>query len=408
MFKVNTHLPSSYTGKARPFFLAAAVGMVLVGGTVLVSAAVRPGDDADSGPVLPPPLPILTLSIELQPAYEARRVFVGRVEPSRESAVGFELAGLLRNGLVDEGDVVTVDQVLARLDTTRLQARRQELAAALEEAEANQALARITVKRLEGVVDAGGISRQGLDEAREAYRAARAATALARSRIETLDVDLAKSELRALYGAVVTTRHADEGRVLTAGTPVLTLQERMRPEVRVGIAGRLADTVAVGQSYPVEVRGETVTGRVKAVLPVRGAGTRTVDVLLTLEDAEPAVRSGDLAVLALSETVTGDGYWLPISALAEGNRGLWSVYVMDPVENRRLRGAPSAASHRVVPHLVEVLHEESDRVFVQGALEPGAIVAAAGLHRVVPGQLVRLSDNTRQRLANGRTRHVVH
>ncbi|MDJ0861266.1 MAG: efflux RND transporter periplasmic adaptor subunit [Gammaproteobacteria bacterium] len=391
--------------KGRSLYVAAAVSVALIGGTMLGYAATRTQSAAvlESEPTAA--LPVATLSVQLQPGYETRRLFVGRVEPSRESASGFELGGLLEAVAVDEGDQIKAGQVLARLDTARLEAQRQERAAALEEARANRALARITVRRLEGVIEAGGISRQGLDEAREAYRAAKAAESLARSRIQTLDVDLAKATLTAPYDGVVTKRHVDEGQVLPAGSPVVTLQERASRELRVGVAGPLVDTVAVGQRYPVQVRDRTLSGRVKAVLPFRGAGTRTVDVILTLEEAGLRVRSGDLASLELRETVPEDGYWLPTGSLAEGARGLWTVYVLEPVRDPDLSEYAAAASHRIVPYLVEVLHQESDRVFVRSDLAPGTQVVADGLQRVVPGQLVRLSTAEAVQLARGGSRN---
>lgn len=407
MSRVTNHLFGGPGFSRRGRLLAAALGVLLAGGTVLGFAATRSDKETTSTPARPTALPVSTLKLEPQSAYEARRVFVGRVEPHRESAVGFELGGLLREVRVDEGDVVEAGQILASLDTARLEARRQELAAALEEARANRALAKITVKRLEGVVDAGGVSRQRLDEARAAYRAGRAAAGLARSRMETLDVDLAKSDLRAPFAAAVTARHVDEGRVLAAGAPVLTLQERAQPQVRVGIAGPLVDSVAVGQVHAVRIRGKAVPGHVKAVLPLRGAGTRTVDMILTLDGYNSHMRTGDLATLSLGETVPEAGFWLPIGALAEGTRGLWTTYVLEPVSHPRLHEAPSGSTHRIVPHPVEVLHEESDRVFVRGTLEPGARVVADGLHRVVPRQLVRLTAATPVQVADGRGRHVV-
>jgi multidrug efflux pump subunit AcrA (membrane-fusion protein) len=43
----------------------------------------------------------------------------------------------------------------------------------------------------------------------------------------------------------------------------------------------------------------------------------------------------------------------------------------------------------VQPKAVEILHQESDRVLVQGALQGGDRIVASGVHRLVPGQLVR-------------------
>jgi RND family efflux transporter MFP subunit len=347
-------------------------------------------------------LPVSTLRIQLAETYEARRGFIGRVEAARESAIGFELSGLLRAVLVDEGDEVAAGQLLARLDTARLQARRKELQAALEEARAMLSLARITVKRLEGVLDSGGVSKQGLDEAREEYRTARAAVAVASSRIETVDVDLAKSDLYAPFPAIITKRLSDEGGVLAAGAPVLVLQEHTSPEVRVGVAGRIVDAISAGDVRQIQVRGHSVPARVRAVLPVRHARTRTVDVIMTLDQRLPNVRAGDLVTLLLTQTVPEKGFWLPIGALAEGTRGLWTAYVLERTDHGpRQQTHMPAEAFRIEPRFVDIIHEESDRVFVSGAVEEGARIVADGLHRVVPGQLVRLDSKAGPPIADG-------
>ena len=124
--------------KRHDLYLAIAVGMFLVGGTVLGFAATRSEPYAERAPSAPSALPVATLTAKAQPGYEARRLFVGRLEPRRQSAVGFELGGLLRSVRVDEGDQVQAGELLALLDTARLRASRRELAAALDEAEANR------------------------------------------------------------------------------------------------------------------------------------------------------------------------------------------------------------------------------------------------------------------------------
>jgi RND family efflux transporter MFP subunit len=342
-------------------------------------------------------LMVSTTPVSPAPGYALERIFTGRIEAARSSEIGFELGGLLREVLVEEGDRLAQGQVLARLDTARLEARRAELHAALAEAEANRDLAAVTVERMRGVVEAGGISRQGLDEAREAHRAAQAAVALARSRIDSLDVDLAKAELRAPFAGTVVARRADEGRVLAAGEPLVRLQEQAPHEARVGVAGDLVDHLATDRLYELRASGQRLSARLKAVLPVRRAGSRTVDALFVLADELDALRPGDLVELTLEQTVPEPGVWLPVGALTEGARGLWSVLVAESVGAGRV--AALTATHRLQGRVVDVLHAQADRVYVRGTLNAGEAVVVDGLHRVVPGQLVRLAGPGAEQLA---------
>lgn len=331
---------------------------------------------------------VSAIGISTQPAYEVQRSFVGRVEAARESAVGFELDGALSEVLVDEGQKVAHGQVLARLDTARLERRREELVAAVEQARARRTLADLTMRRLQktAVADAGAVSGQALDDARLEHQRAEAVVAVAEAEIASVDVEIAKSELRAPYQSIVVRRVVDEGRVLAAGHPVVELMEQDRIELRVGVARRLLRGVEVGQTKEIDVAGERISATVKAILPVRGDSTRTIDVILAVDEAPGGLRPGDLVTITVSDLVQQRGYWLPMDALAEGARGLWAAYTLEPKP-------PTATGDRfsVVPRVVEVLHQDSDRVFVRGALPQDTLVIADGLHRVVPGQVVQVS-----------------
>ncbi len=94
-----------------------------------------------------------------------------------------------------------------------------------------------------------------------------------------IDVDLAKTELTTPFDGIVTRRMVDEGQVLSAGAPVLELQEDAVPEIRVGVGGTLARTLRAGEGYQPTVNDEAIGARLRAVLPLRSARSRSVDAL---------------------------------------------------------------------------------------------------------------------------------
>lgn len=79
----------------------------------------RPGSATDEKSL--PPLPVATFAPEAVEGFHLTRWYVGRVEAARSSALGFELAGHLDAVRVHEGDRVTAGQLLATLNTCRLQ-----------------------------------------------------------------------------------------------------------------------------------------------------------------------------------------------------------------------------------------------------------------------------------------------
>ena len=318
--------------------------------------------------------------------YSISRRFAGRVEPSRKSEVGFELGGELASVYVDEGDAVASGDVLAELDTARLKARLAEAEAALAQAKSAERLSQRTLERNQAAADFEGISAQELDLAIDSANAAQARLAAAEARVNSVMVDLSKAALRAPYDATVTARHIDEGQIVSPGQPVLAIQETAAPEVRVGVAGGLARGIQPGTAYELDIGGQTVAAVVKAVLPMRDPQTRTVDVILSIEDGDAL--PGDLARLQVSQAISEPGFWLPVSALAEGSKGLWTAYIALPIEEGGV--ADNGATHYLQPRVVEVLHEETDAVYVRGSLVDGDWYVSGGLTRVVPNQQVRI------------------
>lgn len=330
-------------------------------------------------------------------SYVVERSFAGRVEARRRSDIGFELGGELELVRVEEGDYVERGQVLASLDTARLEARLAEAQAAVEQSRSASKFAARTLERSEVAASFEGISEQELDLAVDGANAARASLAAAEARVNSMQVDLAKAALKAPFDAVVVTRWIDEGQILSPGQPVLSLQESASPQVRIGVSGGLAEALSPGDSLSLTINGRQVPAHVDAVLPIRDPATRTVDVILTVDDA--TALPGDLARLQLEQQVEEQGFWLPIGALAEGNRGLWTAYIAVPVETGMLN--TDGATHFLQPRPVEILYESTGRVYVRGALRDGDRYVTGGLARVVPNQQVRLREGADNAATSG-------
>lgn len=350
----------------------------------VVSTGTGSATSTGEQPSHPAPL-VSTQAIELQDGYHYQRTFTGQVEATRSSLLGFELGGRLGRIAVREGDRVQPGQVLAYLDTARLDAQRAELLAAIAEAEANLALTRTTLRRYDDIVERGGVSPQDRDEALKAFKAAQARLNLTRRQVDSIDVELTKTRLIAPYPGIVVSRHVDEGRVLEAGAAILELQELATPEIRVGVAGRLVDGLRVGQHYQLNAGDQRFSARLRSVLPLRSQTTRTIDAIFEPLDSTTWLRTGDLVRLTLNEFRAVPGTWLPISALTEAQRGQWGIYVTNS-DN----GNSSDTSHRLRRRLVDVVYHEAQRVYISGALIPGDHVVTDGLQRIVPGQQVRI------------------
>lgn len=332
------------------------------------------------------PLPASVLRAVPESSYTVPRRYTGSVQPRRASRVGFELAGLVTSVSIDDGRHVAAGEEIARLDTARLEARRAELLAARAEARANAELAQATYDRTLEAHQMTAASIQELDDAEEARDAALAALERTERAIESIDVDLAKSVITAPFDAVVARRFIDEGQVIQPGEPVAELLEREAPEARIGLPPKAAQSLSPGDRVRVEVRAQPLTGTLRELLPVTDPGTRTVEALIVLDAQLDGIRRGDLASIRVERTIEQPGFWLPLDALTESARGLWSCFVIDAARDGALT---------VEQRQLEVLHTDGTRAYVTGTLQPDELVVRSGLHRIVPGDRVTIDSSGR-------------
>ncbi|MEM9781212.1 MAG: efflux RND transporter periplasmic adaptor subunit [Pseudomonadota bacterium] len=331
------------------------------------------------------PLTVSATSIELEDGYDITQSFIGRVEPARETSAAFELGGLVTEVMVEEGARVGAGTVLATLDTAALDIELARLDAEHQALEADLALARATMSRREALRDRGFETSQSYDEARFAADATAARMAAVAAQQRRLRLDLEKSALIAPFEAVVSRRMIDEGTVVAAGTPLLALQEAGRPEARIGVPAAVARGLGPGEPVELLLNGQRVTAEVSAVLSDVDPATRTVPVILTLPAETPAL-AGEIVRLSLTRRVTDHGAWVPVAALGEATRGLWSLATVDGAGDELRLGTA----------LVEVLHVDGERAFVRGTLDDGMRILQTGPHRPAPGQIVRLAGQETQ------------
>jgi membrane fusion protein, multidrug efflux system len=374
------------------------LSLLASGGALLRNVIFSP-PEAQAGTVdeTPTVLPVSTFTVRLLDGYEVQESYAGRVISRRNSSLGFERGGSLTEVMVDEGDHVKEGDVLAVLDTRRLQAQLTELQAELERSRANaeetkarHAFASVTVQRNKKLLTKQQISAQADDEAvfEEKSIAAQLAAANATIRkveatIKALKVDIDLSILRAPFSGSIVARLADEGTVVDPGTPVLRLIEDGKLEAHVGIPSRAVDNLKLNQIYTIDVGGKHYPAKLRTVLAEIDPQTRTVTAVFDLTQSEPALRGGQLARLEMTQSISSPGFWLPITALTESRRGLWGAYALDP-------SPQGNGLMRLDRRELQLLHSEADRAFVRGTLLDGEVVVASGLHRLVPNQLVRI------------------
>lgn len=325
---------------------------------------------------------------------ETRRL--GVVEPAREVSAAFDIAGTVVEVAAREGLRLEKGALIARLDTSRIEARIDELTARRAVLEAQADLARRTADRQEALRERGFASDQRWDEARSETDRIAASIRQAEAGLAAARIDLAHAELRAPFAGEVAARRVDEGAVISAGAPVVELIETGRPRIRVGLPERAAARLAPGALVEVELtdgagglaaaspdpEARRLVAAVAALRPDIDPATRTRAALLDLLLPEGrSVAFGSTVEVIVEEWREANGFWLPLTALREGEKGLWTALIAVPDPDREGAYVARAAA-------LEVLHVAQGEAFVRGALRDGELVVAAGAHKVAPGMPV--------------------
>ena len=343
-------------------------------------AALHMRANAEVPPVANPPISVAARTISVTDGYTIVERFAGRLEPVRQTRLAFERAGLVTNIHFEEGDQLGRGAIAARLDTSKLEAERNRLVAQRKELQARHALAEATLERQRELNTKGWRSAQKYDEARYGFEEISASIDRLDASIASIDVDIGKSVLKAPYAGTVAARFIDECAVVDAGMAVIELLQSGARHVRAGVSVEASQSLRIGQIYRLIAGSSEFEGRLISKRPDLQTGTRTVTVLLEARGAED-VPFGEIVELMLDRKIPAQGAWLPISALNEGRKGLWSVLTVVK------RDGETAIAREAV----EVLHVDDGRAFVRGTIIDGAQIVINGTNRIIPGQKVALA-----------------
>lgn len=265
----------------------------------------------------------------------------GNLQPTKKVDVGIEVSGTIRSVDVDYNDKVKVGQVLARLDTTKLEAQRLQAQAALEAArakvqqtQASAQEARAQLSRLKQVQALSGgkvpaqheldTAQAALERAQADEASARAAVSQARATLEGTQTDLSKAVIRSPINGVVLKRSVEPGQTVAASfqAPVLfTIAEDLsQMELQVDVDEADVGSVKAGQSATFTVDaypGRTYPARIKTVYygSETVEGVVTYKAVLTVDNVDLSLRPGMTATAVITVNQAHNVLLVPNAAL---------------------------------------------------------------------------------------------
>jgi membrane fusion protein (multidrug efflux system) len=248
---------------------------------------------------------------------------VGSLAANESAQLRAEIAGQVRAVQFQEGDHVTKDQVLVRIDDAELRAQ-------VAQAEAAFHLAELNLKRSANLTEAKSMSQAEADRILSEHASAEAALSLLRVR-------LAKTEIKAPFDGVVGARTVSPGDYITAATVITTLDDLSRMKIEFQVPERFLAKVGSGARFVVSSRSDTsgngqttqIPGEVYFVSSSIDRATRSSQVKGFLTDVPRELRPGMFANVSLTLSVKQNALTVPEGAILTTPRGTQVIAVRD-------------------------------------------------------------------------------
>lgn len=246
----------------------------------------------------------------------------GTLQPLTQVDISSELSGVVREVAVAENQQVRKGDVLAKLDTSKLEAQIERAQASAKAATASVETARVTLKETEqALARASELARKGMatqqaldtaqaarDRAKAALDSAEASLAIANADLKLQQADLAKSTIYAPIDGIVLTRSVDPGQTVASSlqAPVLfviaadlrkmelkaAVDEADIGQIRVGQQARFTVDAFPERPFDAEIRDISYAS-------VTTDGVVTYDARLDVDNTDMLLRPGMTATVSV-------------------------------------------------------------------------------------------------------------
>ena len=325
-------------GRRRWLIIAGIVLIALIAAWFIVAGGKK--DDKPAGPQFAN----VSVMVPGRTATDREITATGTLAARREMPVGVAgEGGMVTRVLVEPGQWVDAGQVLALVDRSVQVQSADGLAAQINVARADAALAQQELERAEALVDRGFVSKADVQRRVATRDAALARVKVAQAQLGEQRARNQRLDIRAPEAGLVLTRQVEPGQIISAGSGVLfRLAKGGEMEMRAQLSEEDLASIRPGVHASVTPVGDSrsFTGEVWLVSPVIDPQTRQGIARIALS-YNAALRPGGFATATLGGGTTQMPQ-LPQSAILSDEQGNF-VYIVgkgDKAEKRRVTLGP--------------------------------------------------------------------
>jgi len=329
------------------------------------------------------------IPVEVMTAEEISRQialqYKGTIVPEDQLTYAFKSGGRIEALNVKPGDVIKKGDLLATLEKTdlslQLSAASAQLTSAqrdVEKAEESFIFNNDQLNKMQELYKSGAISKNQLDQVKLKFDISESALEQTRQGVKAAQAGfeinnrlLSDTELVAKSDGIVLRTSAEEGQLLGAQAPVVTIQSETQV-VQVGVSESDIDCITMDTSVRIDKNGQVYSGNIVEINNAPDMVTRTYLVKTRLN--EEGLRVGAITDVSF-QTGNEKGIWLPTQAvLSDGEK---FVYIIE--------------DGRAFKKIVSIEAVDGFELQISG-VESGAEVVVSGMKKLSEGVEVLVAN----------------
>jgi len=348
-------------------------------------------------------------------------IFTGSLFPKSQFVVAPKVAGWLQKLLVNVGDTVRQNQVIAILDDKEFTQQVEQAEAELQVAKANAEncasdldIAQREYERAKALREKQIASASELDESEAAFNACQTRLKVSLAQVTQKEAQLAAANLQLSYTRVkafwetrlepgrengdetrvVGERFLDEGALLQVNQPIVSILENKPLTAVVYVVERDYPKIKVDQQSIVTTDAypdRTFSGSVVRIAPLLQESSRQARVEIEIPNSDQLLKPG-MFIRARIEFARHDNATLiPLTALVKRD-GRQGIFIAEPDPPRLRSGETGNLKARFVPVTVGIINDELAEV-----LEPeiSGLAVTIGNHLLEDGSAISLPEKER-------------
>ena len=355
--------------------MLAAVGVLVVGVVGFNQFKAKMIAQAIKGQTAPPQS--VATVVAVNSTWQAQLQALGTLRASQQSVLSTEAGGLVSAIHFSSGQRVKAGQLLIELSPA-------PQAAALQQAQAQAALAAITLKRDQAQLKIQAVSQAQVDTDAATLQADQALVAAQQALLE-------QKRIKAPFAGVLGIRQIDPGQFLAAGSAIVTLQQLDPMDIDFTLPQSQSAMVHVGQKVTLASSaqaGHDFTATVSALEPQIDSGTRSLKVRARVANAKGLLLPGAFASVELEQGQPQNYLTLPNAAIAFNPYGA-TVFVVKNA-GQGADGKPKLVAEQ---RFVTVGPTRGDQVAVLSGVKAGEVVVSAGQLKLRNGSPVVVNNS---------------